>query len=318
MVSFILPVHPLTKRMLLCEYGTEPIVFPSHDYASKILKTAPRRATTQARGDKLTCTLHLFVDIEIARHLSEHATMVGLNFLAYHQNLLCRFGDAGFHLTGRGGVKPAIERFLTIYDVSEDEYSSETAYKLWQRFSWSLQKKNGLFFAHSRAKSAAAMGEKIQTSPARFPARKNPAPLPDMNKVVESLAAFLSEYQSVFKTAHLCVGRLARVWLYTRAARTSCRASAIALNISRRKAQYAVEATERRMRANPRLAIMLYLALQRALPNEAEKAAPSPHDTPTESSTTPMRPLEGRDNPNRSYRANGFGDTTRLRVCSVN
>lgn len=56
-------------------------------------------------------------------------------------------------------AKGAIRQWLDLYDIGEDDYSADTAYKKWQRSGWFLQEKNPDF----RNKLLKARGSKNVT-----------------------------------------------------------------------------------------------------------------------------------------------------------
>ena len=140
-----LRVHPLTRRVLLSEYGAEPLRIGQRD----ILYSALTTGQTFDRNDLthadrlLTGTVSLEVSDSLAEHLRLKWRMVGLHLFRWHKDWMFRF--AATRVRSGTSAKGAIREWLDLYDVGEDDYSADTAYKKWQRSGWFLQKKNSDF-----------------------------------------------------------------------------------------------------------------------------------------------------------------------------
>jgi hypothetical protein len=247
------------------------------------------------------------VDAHLGKHLQKHGRSAALNLLSYHYQLLCRFGDAALQLQGKGGVKPAIEKWLAMYNVDENEYSAETAYKLWQRYCWDLEKKNGHFFARSRGKAAAA----LRKNRVAKVLHKSEAPTvyirPTRMEVEIAASKFVEEYKSYFRGACKKLHRHAFLYLYTHIAGISSRKAAAELNVPARTVMYVCKVMQTRAQKNPLMAQLLEQAKQYALPNVINQEANLPHATTAERNTAILRQKRSGNNPHRNHRADRSG-----------
>ncbi len=259
-------VHPLTRRVLLCEYGAEPFIFPNHDFTFRLLTNAPIRNRAVRNIQKLTSTINLFVDEAFARHIEQNQRSIGLTLLSFHFQTLCRFADSALQIQGYGHVKAAIERWLLIHGVDESEYAADTAYKLWQRHAWNLKEKNPVFFGHSRGKSAGIVSKKIRI-------RANlPTPLNGMCMSVPEIeielaaSRFVASLEACFRRPPKKIEHHARIYYYMHVAGLSCRAVASRLGITKSTASYAQQTIARRAQQNRTFGKLLAESLPCALP----------------------------------------------------
>jgi len=261
-----IPVHPLSRRVLLCEYGAEPLIIPNHDFAFRLLTSSPIQNRARRNAQKLTARISLYVDEQIARHVESHLQNVGLNILSFHFQTLCRFADAALQLQGSGNVKAAIEHWLSIHQVDENEYAADTAYKLWQRHSWNLQEKNAHFFGRSRVKSAGKMSKKLRVH-ANRPSALNPAKMTIPQIEAELAAArFTAAISACFRRPPKKIVCQARIYYYMVECGMSCRDVAALLGIPKSTAAHARRSIEQRAAQNRTVAKLLEEALNSDLP----------------------------------------------------
>lgn len=157
MLHIEVPCHPLSKRVLISEYGNEPIVMNNHDPLFYLLTCAPLRTRrTVGISDQLSTTVTFLVNERLALHIKKYDWQIGFALLKHHKRELCQFTASAVTLGFKGGAKGALYFWLQDKRVAEDEYSLETAYKLWQRFGWKIcEGKNTTFCVSLRGKAAA-------------------------------------------------------------------------------------------------------------------------------------------------------------------
>lgn len=243
-------VHPLSKRVLLAEYGCEPIAFPNQDFTFNLLKADHSRDRAIQHGLKLTSTIDIVVDDSTARHINRHQIPIGLRLFRYHQQLVCRHADSAARIQGKGHIKSAIEQWLSAYNVDEDEYAAETAYKLWQRWTWKIADNNRDFFGRRRGMSASITSKKKR---ARATAHKSAFPLKATLKECEAEMAanrFAENIRRCFSKPSKKLSTQARIYYYIQYGGLSCRAVAQKLGISKSSASYAVNTLKAKANRN--------------------------------------------------------------------
>ena len=251
---------------MLCEFGSEPISFPNHDFYFRLLTSSPLRIRAQRNAKKLTAWIHLIVDEPLALHIEHNQLSVGLTLLSFHFQILCRFADSALQIRGKGHVKAAIEQWLLMHQVDENEYGADTAYKLWQRHSWKIEEKNSVFFGQSRGKSARIMSKKSMFC-ANPPKVFNPLILRLQEIEVELAASrFVAAMVTCFRRPPKKIGIHARMYYYMEFAGFSCRDIAARFGVAKSTANYAHQSIERRARNNRTFSKLLQEALPCALP----------------------------------------------------
>lgn len=266
MRQITIQVHPLTKRVLLAEYGCEPIAFPNQDFTFNLLTADHRRDRAPQHGLKLTSSIALVVDDATARHLARHSISVGLRLFRYHQQLVCRHADSANRIQGKGHIKAAIEQWLAAYQVDEDEYAAETAYKLWQRWTWKITGNNRDFFGRRRGMSASISSKKLRaranTPKSQFPLRAT------LKECQAELAAsrFAEGIRRCFSSPGKKVAEQARIYYYIQYGGMSCRDVAQKMGISKSSASYAVKTLTAKAQRNRTIGLLLAEAAQHDLP----------------------------------------------------
>lgn len=266
MRELTIPVHPLTRRVLLCEYGAEPFIFPNHDFAFRLLTANPIRDRAIRHGQKLTSGVRVQLDDALARRVEQNLRAISLGFLSFHFQMLCRHADSALQIKGRGHVKAAIENWLYLHKVDENEYAADTAYKLWQRHSWNLQKKNPHFLGQSRGKSERIMSKK-RTAYANRPEQLDIMCLRLPEAQIElACARFVASLKLCFRRAPKKINEHARIYYYMNVGGHSCRDITARLGVAKSTANYARLSIERRALQNPTFKKLLLEALPLALP----------------------------------------------------
>lgn len=145
MKSIELRVHPLTRRVLLSEYGAEPLRIGQRDILYSALTTGQSfdRNDLRFANRLLSATITLEVNDVLAEHLRVKWRLIGLHLFRWHKDWMFRY-TASMVRSGKS-AKGAIREWLDLYDVGEDEYGADTAYKKWQRSGWFFKEKNPVF-----------------------------------------------------------------------------------------------------------------------------------------------------------------------------
>lgn len=206
MVEVSVPCHPLTRRILLAEYGVEPIRVDRNDTIFVIL-TAMRgeRIPEHKATALLSAQVRIVVQDSTARSIERNRYTTGFALLKYHKELLHRYTHAAV-LSGAKAWN-TIEAFLRAYNVTEEEYGTDTAYKNWQRWGWFFNKKNSDFRIQRRRKT----GAKVATL---APLRRGQIS-PFSNAQLDAIAdRALEALQSTFTTLPPRLGTWLRHYIY--------------------------------------------------------------------------------------------------------
>lgn len=255
MLTVTIPCHPLSRAILISEHGDEPVVLDSHDFLFEVINS---RITPDDLRSKtaLTRYIELHINDRLAAHLAQYGQIAGIRLFKFHKQLLCRYADAQVRAKGKGHARPAIQEFLYLYGVDEEDYGLETAYKLYQRFCWEIQKKNPRFLERMRRKPGAVLFEK----------KNDRGPAPDISADLV-VARFMSSVHHLMKRSHRRLEKQCRAYIYIHVSRMTFRDAAALLDMPIGTVHYSCNAMHRRMLRNPRLTSLLAEAL--ALPEPA-------------------------------------------------
>lgn len=223
MLQVTIPVHPLTRRILLSEYGAEPLRIDASDMVFTIMSAlrGERCRDSTARA-MLSTTITLQLSARLARQVETHKWSAGLALLKYHKDIMNRYAHA--HMMCGRPAWGALQAFLATYGVTEDEYGLDTAYKNWQRFGWFFDGKNGDFRIQRRRKA----GVNVATLPT---ARKNNRITMDAAALDALAASCLTELQTVLKDLPPRLGEWLRYYIYVEVGGHSKRTAARALRL---------------------------------------------------------------------------------------
>lgn len=257
MLQVTIPCHPMSRAILLSEYGAEPLVLDTHDILFEIVST---RITPDdlRKKQELTHFITFAVNARLAAHLARYGGVAGLRLFKFHKHLLCRYADAQVRVRGKGHARPAIQEFLNLYSVDEDAYGLETAYKLYQRFGWEIAKKSPQFVERMRRKPGAVLSEKMIV-------RKGPAA--DADLIAElAVVRFMSSVQARMKRYHRRLEKQARAYIYVERCGHTIRSAADVLGMPPSTVHHSCAAMRARITRNRTFAGLLAEAL--ALPAE--------------------------------------------------
>lgn len=133
MKTITLPVAPLSRKILLTKFGQEPIHLGYRNLLYKqMCYNIPVTPWLERHQQVLTTT----ITIDIHRHLWERVRQkphqVGYHLYELHKEMM--FNWVAGKVTADYPQLYAIRDFLYQYNVEEDDFSEETAYRLWKRF----------------------------------------------------------------------------------------------------------------------------------------------------------------------------------------
>ena len=267
MKEIILPVHPMSRRILLSEQdGIDPIVIRNHDPLFGILSSTvfrPRQAALQLT-QTLTATVSVMLDDDISRHVISQGYHAGWFLFRLHKETLCRYVQACVF----NGVPAlhAIRQYYTVHGITEDDYQEESAWKVWMR--WSKTRRKKPVFSKQKAGNPAAeiLAKKRRHAKRCDPIR--PCRLTYSEAVIElATARFLSAYSRLFRRIPKRLGKHVRVYYYSEVYGLNYCEAARKLGITPWSAWYAARAMQQRAARNK--AIESLLREQIALPTPA-------------------------------------------------
>lgn len=128
-----LPVTGLSRKILLAEYGSDPIKLTIHDLLFQQLcyhRILKESNTSRLKGT-LRATVGLCLNGKLAKRVTRNGAQLGYHLYLYHRRLMMNYIEAQ---TGVGiPAKYALQNFYNEYDITEDDFDQETAYKYWHR-----------------------------------------------------------------------------------------------------------------------------------------------------------------------------------------
>jgi len=257
MKEIILPVHPITRAIILHETGRmEPVVLRNHDPIFGLFtvrRIRPNRISRQV-SDTLSANITVRVDDAIARHCIEHASAIGITLYRLHKDTMCRYVQAAL-LNGTPALY-ALRQFYHIHGITEDDYMEESAWKAWMRWSKTREKKRH-FFARSTGNVSPALCKKRDTrATAIKPQQQNTWTLSEIN-IELAAARFLSAYSHTFRHTPSRLSKHIRIYLYSKQMHLSCRQVAVKVGCAYTTCAYACRLMEARARKNHTIARLL-------------------------------------------------------------
>ena len=233
MKQISIAVHPISRRILQSEYGHGPISIGQRDFLFNMLSYTRLRDRVELTrvNEVLTDLIDLQVNDELARHLQTTWYLVGMNLFSWHKDQMCRYASAIVRQP-KGDASNAIYDWLTMYEIDEDEYSLETAYKCWLRWNRKIKDNNAVFSARMRGKAAANLRKKIGIK------KDLTWTVPDVDVEIEA-AHILDLAEGCLRKVPKSLKQHLRLYLYRIMQGLSEREVAKKLNVPHRTAGYA-------------------------------------------------------------------------------
>lgn len=146
MMEVIIPVAPISRKIVETEKGKSPIALKAHDLLYEQLNYQKRGHNQGSAKHKtiLTDEIRLQVSAKKTARFTERAPHIGYHLYRVHMDMMCRFVFAQWN-AGIDATR-AIDNFYFEYGIEEDDFPHETAYKRWQRFKWEIEDKKPTFF----------------------------------------------------------------------------------------------------------------------------------------------------------------------------
>lgn len=146
MVQIVIPVAPISRKIIETEKGPPPIRLTSRDllFDAMALEGKRNRGATKTLQTILTDQISFEVTVGKTRRLEKRSHIIGKHLYDVHLDAMCRFVLAQWNV-GIDATR-ALENFYAQYDLEDDDYSYDSAYKRWQRFKWDIEAKKHTFF----------------------------------------------------------------------------------------------------------------------------------------------------------------------------
>ena len=247
LLSVVLPVHPLSLKVLSAHHGASPIFLNNHDPLFDLFTGSRCRRSSGPIRDRFTADLTFVVSEDIARHIQANSATISDRLFRYHKEMLCWYVTAMVHAKGKGCARPAINQWMTLHGISEDDYSTESFYKVWQRFGWEFSKKNPQFSEQMRARKGGVLLEKKRRL------AKNIQPIERLKirqqdvEVELAISRFLTSYQNCFRRIPVKLPKHTRLYMYKEMQGLTEREVAVKCNASPGAAHHAMQAMRNRI-----------------------------------------------------------------------
>lgn len=143
-------VSKLSKKILLTEYGAEPLRFEKGSMLydqMRTMRATKKKGFTQSTLDNINEPVKIAVYDGLANFILSKNVGIGLALHNYHREVMMRYVEAQTEV--KIAINVAIGNFCSKYNITEDDYAYETSYR---RFS---------FFKSCRKKIYTNFGTKV-------------------------------------------------------------------------------------------------------------------------------------------------------------
>lgn len=231
-----IPLHPISKKILIALFGPEPIEIPPHSTVHDLLTGDRYRNTPGRRTDAYTATVTLLLSERYAKHVQAMAMHVAARLYRAHKEQMCFYANTVEREKGKGHAWRAVQDWLDMYGIGPDDYETDTAYKSYQRWGWEIKKKNESFLGHLRRKASVKLAQKEK---------------PDEKAVKVALSHFMESYTSLFRRVPKNLYKQARCYIYMSVHGVSMRQTAADLGYSRNSVSSCIRTLRGRVARNP-------------------------------------------------------------------
>jgi hypothetical protein len=246
-MSVTINIHPLSARVLSSLYGSEGVVMCATDPMFDLLSSKGNTLSATTTKE-YTAPVNFLINEKLARQLANNPVNVAHRLFRYHKHLMCWYVATQVQVRGRGSAKAAIYDWMQLHRVSEDDYSSETLYKVFQRFGWNISSKNIEISGRLRNKTASILSPKKRAKWGTQTARQQ---TDVSDSLVElAIANFLAKYQLTFRAVPVKLPKHIRIYMYVTAQKLSYRAAATKLGSSCNGVHTATRAMQQRISRN--------------------------------------------------------------------
>lgn len=142
-MQIIIPCSRLSRKLLLREHGTEPIRVRSNSTLSDLLRVQRVTAYYEAEGMEARLDSHITLEVgkQLAAMLSNSKSNASLALHRAHLNEM--FWFVWSQATVNCSTSTALRLFYTQNDLTEDDYSWESAHRLYVRFKAGREAREG-------------------------------------------------------------------------------------------------------------------------------------------------------------------------------
>ena len=133
-MNVTLPVSPLSRKILISEFGDEPIRFPSRSPVFQILSYRPDQPDRNLirLSELITSSVEIEVHTRLSHRIKKYGHQIGYNLYTFHLNSMMEF-IWGAVLVG-GEAKKALYQYYAINNITDDDYQIDSAYRRYQRW----------------------------------------------------------------------------------------------------------------------------------------------------------------------------------------
>ena len=147
MKSITLPVSRLTRAMLLHKYGREPIRLDRADIRRKeLMHVGTSNKHLERKQHALNTSIRLQMNNHEADHLAGKLAEVG--YYLYQQDKVRIFRFVWSRVTAGLPALQAIYDYYSLHNIEEDDFSIETAERLWKRWRKEKEKERNTATPH--------------------------------------------------------------------------------------------------------------------------------------------------------------------------
>lgn len=250
MDAVTIKVHPLSARVLASHYGKGAIgPFPRTDAIFDILAsdTMANPADCKTYTERVT----FIINTPYATRLNQYPLVAAMRLFRYHKTLLCWYVQA-CQQSCKMPMKTAIRQWLDLHLITEDDFNSETAYKVVQRFFWKKEIKTPLFFGRLKNHPAGGLGKTKREV------------LPPEHLDI-ALGEVLARYATIYQRVPKKLEQQLRIYIWCEMAHDSHHAVAAATKRPRSSVSYCVRTVRKKLSKTPALARIVSDVLSAAL-----------------------------------------------------
>jgi hypothetical protein len=227
-MSIQLYCHPLTAKVLAAHYGHDGVVMSGTDPLFDLIGTKSNTLSAASAKDYVE-PVTFFVNEKLARVIQSQPLAIAHKLFRYHKHQMCWFVATHVRVQGKGAAKQAVYDWMHLHGISEEDYSSETLYKTFQRFGWNFDKKKVEISGQLRNQRTAILSPK---SRAKWGSKTPKRPTETDSEVELAVANFLATYQRTFRTVPVLLHKHARIFFYLNMQDLSFRCAAKKLGVS--------------------------------------------------------------------------------------
>lgn len=179
-VTITIPVAPISRKILLTIHRELPIRLNNHDLLFHQLSYTRVRlqSNTQKHQKALTSSIAFVVSEKLASRLRNHVYEVGYHLYQQHKNKMMEYIEAQTEIDFEATA--SLKTFYNHYNIDEDDFDFETAYRYWKRYKTkkstiislkkipqgvpSFSKKYNIILDYAQSEKASALFTKISNT----------------------------------------------------------------------------------------------------------------------------------------------------------